>query len=63
MKELGYGKGYRYAHDDNDALVQQDHLPEKLVGTTFYKPTNRGYEAVVKDRLDKWREILKKKKK
>ena len=63
MKELGYGKGYRYAHDADDALVQQDHLPEEIAGTTFYKPTNRGYEAIVKDRLVKWREILKKKKK
>ncbi len=62
MKELGYGKGYRYAHDADDALVLQDHLPEELAGTVFYNPTRRGYEALVKDRLDKWREILKKKK-
>jgi putative ATPase len=59
MKQLGYGKGYRYAHDDKDALVSQTHLPEELAGTMFYRPTNRGYEALVKDRLEKWRTILK----
>ena len=63
MKELGYGKGYEYAHDSPEGLVDQDHLPEKLSGKRFYSPVNRGYEAVVKDRLDKWREILRKKKK
>ena len=63
MKELGYGKGYLYAHDSPQGLVDQDHLPETLAGKRFYYPENRGYEAVVKDRLDKWREILRKKKK
>ncbi len=62
MKELGYGKGYVYAHDSPEAVVDQDHLPEELAGRKFYHPVNRGYEAVVKDRLDKWREILRKKK-
>ncbi len=59
MKELEYGKGYKYAHDDKDGLVLQDHLPDELHGRTFYRPTTRGYEAVVKDRLDKWRRILR----
>jgi putative ATPase len=62
MKELGYGRGYRYAHDEEEALIPQEHLPSDLHGTTWYRPTNRGYEAVVKDRLAKWREILNKKK-
>lgn len=62
MKELGYGKGYRYAHDEEGGLVDQEHLPDELCGKRFYHPLNRGYEAVVKDRLDKWREILKNKK-
>lgn len=62
MKELGYGKGYRYAHDEEGALVDQEHLPDELCGKRFYHPLNRGYEAVVKNRLDKWREILKNKK-
>jgi len=62
MKSLGYGKGYQYAHDNRDGIVDQDHLPDEISGTSFYQPTNRGYEAVVKDRLDKWRKILQKKK-
>ncbi len=62
MKELGYGKDYQYAHDSRDALVAQDHLPEKLKGRTYYDPTNRGYEAVIRDRLLKWRKILKERK-
>jgi putative ATPase len=60
MKELGYGKGYQYAHDQTDGLVAQDHLPPELKGRQYYHPTNRGHEAIVKDRLTKWREILQK---
>ena len=59
MKGLGYGKGYRYAHDDRDGLVLQEHLPPELAGTTYYQPTNRGYEAIIGDRLRKWKQILK----
>ncbi len=59
MRELGYGKGYRYAHDDRDGLVLQEHLPPELAGTTYYQPTNRGYEAIIGDRLRKWKQILK----
>ena len=59
MKEIGYGKNYQYAHDSRDGLVAQEHLPEKLSGTTFYQPTDRGYEAVVRDRLIRWRKLLK----
>ncbi len=63
MKDLGYGKGYQYAHDAKEAIVDQDHLPEEIAGHFFYYPSARGYEAVVKDRLEKWREILKRRKK
>ena len=59
MRDLDYGKGYRYAHDDTDGLVDQEHLPDKLSGRKYYHPTNRGHEALVKDRLTKWRQILK----
>ncbi len=61
MKQLGYGKGYQYAHDHQEALVEQSHLPSEIDGTTFYRPTQRGYEALIKDRLEKWRVLLKKK--
>ena len=40
MKELDYGKGYKYAHDYKNAKVQQDHLPDKLKGRKYYIPTN-----------------------
>ena len=63
MRDLEYGKGYRYAHNDEDALVDQEHLPAELSGTQYYHPTNRGYEALVKKRLTKWRQILKTRKK
>ena len=58
LRDLDYGKGYRYAHDDTDGLVDQEHLPEVLSGRKYYHPTNRGHEALVKDRLTKWRRIL-----
>jgi len=57
MKELGYGRDYKYAHNYKDAIVAQDHLPEKLSGRVFYTPSGRGYEKIVKERLDKWRQI------
>ncbi|HSR36096.1 MAG TPA: replication-associated recombination protein A, partial [Desulfurivibrionaceae bacterium] len=63
MRELGYGKNYQYAHDDRHALVAQEHLPPELKGRTYYHPTNRGYEAVVKDRLTKWQQILQQRRK
>ncbi|MHB8788748.1 MAG: replication-associated recombination protein A [Desulfobulbaceae bacterium] len=59
MKGLGYGRGYQYAHDSADGLVDQEHLPQELKGQTYYEPTTRGYEAIVRDRLLKWRKILK----
>jgi len=62
MKKLGYGKGYQYAHDQSQGLVEQNHLPAELAGTSFYSPTTRGYEAVIKDRLSKWRQILQQRK-
>lgn len=62
MKELDYGKNYQYAHDNRYALVDQQHLPPELEGKTYYRPTNRGHEALIKDRLTKWRKILAKKK-
>ena len=57
MKELGYGKNYKYAHNYKDAFVVQDYLPEDLEDRLFYTPTARGYEKIVKQRLDKWRRL------
>ena len=55
MKDLGYGKGYQYAHDARDARVDQDDLPEALRGRQYYQPTDRGLEAELGRRLADWR--------
>ncbi|MBN2466828.1 MAG: replication-associated recombination protein A [Deltaproteobacteria bacterium] len=52
MRNLGYGKGYQYAHNFPEALVNQEHLPEPLKGRGYYKPTNRGKEAEIRKRLE-----------
>ena len=57
MKDLGYGKDYKYAHEYKDAFVPQEYLPEQLAGRLFYHPTNRGYEKIIKQRLDAWRKM------
>ncbi len=57
MKDLGYGKGYKYAHDFQEACVPQDYLPEKLKDAVFYIPTDRGYEKMIGERLKKWRQL------
>jgi len=53
MKRLGYGKGYRYAHDYPDAKVDQQHLPDGLRGRRFYFPSDRGYEQSIKQALSR----------
>jgi len=57
MKELGYGRDYKYAHDYKEEYVFQEYLPDKLEGHLFYFPSERGYEKTVKERLDKWRKL------
>jgi putative ATPase len=59
MKDLGYGKGYKYAHDFQDAFVPQGYLPDVLKEKIYYSPSEREYEKVIKDRLDKWRDLKK----
>lgn len=62
MKQLDYGKGYRYAHDETDGVAEMSCLPENLAGRRFYEPTERGFEKEIKRRLDGWREIKKRRK-
>jgi putative ATPase len=52
MKELGYHKGYRYAHDYAEGFVAQEHLPDKLKGRKFYDPAGHGYEKTIKERME-----------
>jgi putative ATPase len=55
MGELGYGEGYKYAHDFEGAHVEQHYLPERLRGRVYYRPTDRGLEAEIQKRLAAWR--------
>jgi putative ATPase len=57
MKDLGYGKGYRYAHDEADGVSAMDCLPEALAGRRYYRPTSRGAEADLAARLEAARAI------
>jgi putative ATPase len=57
MKQLDYGKGYRYAHEERDAIAAMDCLPERLRGRQYYRPTERGFEKEIKRRLDAWEAI------
>jgi putative ATPase len=54
MDELGYGKGYRYAHDFPDHIVEQEHLPKDLAGSKYYFPSDSGDEKQIKQRLLQW---------
>jgi putative ATPase len=53
MKKIGYGKGYKYAHDFVGAKVDQEHFPEEVRETQFYHPTGRGYEQTIKEWMEK----------
>jgi len=55
MKDLGYGVGYKYAHDYPGNIVDQQYLPDEMQGTIYYEPYANGYEARIKDWLDKRR--------
>jgi putative ATPase len=60
MKELEYGKGYKYAHAEADAIADMSCLPPALEGRKYYEPKERGFEREIKRRLDGWEEIKKK---
>jgi putative ATPase len=54
MKELGYHRGYRYAHDSPDAYLPQEYLPDALRGRSFYTPGAFGHEKKIAERLEWW---------
>ncbi len=60
MKNMGYGKGYKYAHDYPGHIVEQQNLPDSLQGKQFYTPTEQGYEKQAKERLKAWEQQKKK---
>ena len=54
MKNLGYGKNYRYPHDEEGHHAKGvSYLPDSLKGKKYYKPTENGYERIIKERLEK----------
>ena len=52
MQELDYGKGYQYAHDTQEKLTNMQCLPDSLLGREYYRPTDQGYEARYRERLE-----------
>ncbi|MBM4298481.1 MAG: replication-associated recombination protein A, partial [Deltaproteobacteria bacterium] len=60
MKNLGYGKDYKYAHNYEDHIVDQAHLPAELKERRYYRPSEAGYEKQIKERLKFWDEVKKK---
>jgi putative ATPase len=60
MKELEYGKGYKYAHSEADAIADMSCLPPALADRKYYDPKERGFEKEIKRRLDGWEEIKRK---
>ena len=57
MGAEGYGKGYRYDHDEPDAFSGQNYFPEKIGRRQFYEPVERGFERDIKKRLDYWAKL------
>src|SRR3954451_17336083 len=56
MKDIGYGKGYAYDHDADDAFSGANYWPEEMEPQVLYEPTDRGFEARIKERLDYWKQ-------
>ena len=55
MKDLSYGKDYRYAHDEPDAIADMQCLPDSLADRQYYTPTDRGFEQEIRRRLEEWK--------
>lgn len=57
MKEVGYGKGYQYAHDSEEGVAPMECLPESLKGRVYYRPKEAGLEVEIKERLERWKKL------
>jgi putative ATPase len=60
MKDLHYGKGYKYAHNEAEGVADMDCLPPSLSGKTYYHPTDRGFEDTIRKRIQAWKQLRKK---
>ena len=54
MREMGYGKGYRYAHDFSGGFVEQEYLPPAMAGVRYYEPSTEGKEQEIERRVREW---------
>jgi len=57
MRDIGYGKGYRYDHDEGGFAAGQEYLPEILRGSTWYEPGSQGFEKNIAERIKWWTEM------
>src|SRR5262249_49860965 len=57
MEHVGYGKGYKYAHNSEEKVTDMSCLPENLAGRSWYKPTDQGFEQRIRARLDEIRRL------
>jgi putative ATPase len=57
MKDEGYGRGYAYDHDQEEAFSGQNYFPDQLPRQTFYEPVERGFEREIKKRLEYWAKL------
>jgi putative ATPase len=55
MRDIGYGKEYKYPHNFEGHYVIEEYLPEELKGKEYYTPAESGAEKEIKERLEKWR--------
>ena len=54
MRDMGYGEGYKYAHDYDENFTPTQNLPDSLRNRRYYQPGNQGYEARVRERMERW---------
>ncbi len=59
MQETGYGKGYRYDHDEGGHAAGQQYLPDALTGASWYQPSEYGFEKTLAERIEWWRKVKK----
>jgi putative ATPase len=57
MKDIGYGKGYAYDHDTQDAFSGENYWPDEMTPQSFYTPSPRGFEAKIAERLAYWEKL------
>jgi putative ATPase len=60
MKNIGYGEGYQYAHNFEEKVTDMTCLPDNLSGTTYYQPSDQGFEARLRVRMEEIARIKKK---